>query len=77
MILLYNSLQVFLNTNLPTGFMELISVEKRLFELVQKEWDEIEEIGITHSQQAQKDVSNTFFVVLNGVEIIIYCISIE
>lgn len=39
--------------------MEIISVEKRLFELVQKEWDEIEEIGITHSQQAQKDVRNT------------------
>ena len=37
--------------------MELISVEKCLFELVQKEWDDMEVIGITHSQQTQKDVS--------------------
>jgi hypothetical protein len=37
--------------------MELIDVEKRLFELVQKEWDEMEVIGITNSQQTQKDVS--------------------
>ena len=45
-----------MNANQPTGFMELISVEKSLFELVQKEWDEMQVIGITHSQQTQKDV---------------------
>ena len=37
--------------------MELIHVEKSLLELVQKEWDEMDVIGITHSQQTQKDVS--------------------
>jgi hypothetical protein len=30
-----------------------------LFELVQQEWDDMEIIGITHSQQTQKDVSHS------------------
>ena len=49
-------LQVFLNANHLKGFLDVISIEKILFELIQKEWDHMDEIGICHSQQTQKDV---------------------
>ena len=44
--------------------MELIHVEKGLFELVQKEWDEMDAIGISHSQQTQKDVGHFTEIIL-------------
>ncbi|XP_028417505.1 uncharacterized protein LOC114541907 [Dendronephthya gigantea] len=55
-------LQIFLNASQPAGFMELINVEKCLFELIQKEWDNMEVVGIAHSQQTQKDLFSEVFV---------------
>lgn len=54
---------MFVNLSQPKGFMELISIEKSLLEVVQSEWDEMKVIGITHSQQTQKDVSLAVTVV--------------
>ena len=43
--------------------MEVISIEKCVFELIQREWDNMDVIGIFHSQQTQKDVRKTMDVV--------------
>ena len=39
----------------------MISLERRLYEVVQKEWDSQEPVGHSFAQQTQKDVSTASY----------------
>ena len=53
--------QMFIQIHKPKGTGEMISLERRLYEVVQKEWDSQEPIGHSFAQQTQKDVSTAFY----------------
>ena len=52
-------LQMFIQIHNPKITGEIISLERHLYEVVQKEWDNQEPTGHSFAQQTQKDVSNT------------------
>ena len=52
---------MFIQIHKPKSTGEMISLERRLYEVVQKEWDSQEPIGHSFAQQTQKDVSTAFY----------------
>lgn len=50
---------MFIQIHNPKSTGEIISLERRLYEVVQKEWDSQEPTGHSFAQQTQKDVSTT------------------
>ena len=50
---------MFIQIHKPKSTGEIISLERRLYEVVQKEWDSQEPTGHSFAQQTQKDVSIT------------------
>ena len=48
---------MFIQLHKPKSTGEIISLERRLYEVVQKEWDSQEPTGHSFAQQTQKDVS--------------------
>ncbi|XP_068750634.1 uncharacterized protein [Montipora capricornis] len=59
---LQNALKVFIQLHKPKCTGEVISLEHRLFEAVQKEWDNQEPTGHSFAQQTQKDLFSEVFV---------------
>ena len=53
--------QMFIQLHKPKSTGEIISLERRLYEVVQKEWDSQEPTGHSFAQQTQKDVSTICF----------------
>ena len=49
--------QIFIQIHKPKSAGEIISLERRLYEVVQKEWDSQEPTGQSFALQTQKDVS--------------------
>lgn len=47
----------------PKSTGEIISLERRLYEVVQKEWDSQEPTGHSFALQTQKDVSITCYAI--------------
>ena len=52
---------MFIQIHKPKSTGEMISLERRLYEVVQKEWDSQEPVGHSFAQQTQKDVSTAFY----------------
>ena len=52
---------MFIQIHTPKSTGEIISMERRLYEVVQKEWDAQEPTGNSFAQQTQKDVSTTSY----------------
>ena len=50
---------MFIQIHKPKTTGEMISLESRLFEVLQKEWENQEPTGHSFAQQTQKDVSST------------------
>ena len=51
--------QMFIQIHKPKSTGEIISLERRLYEVVQKEWDSQEPTGHSFALQTQKDVSTS------------------
>ena len=45
----------------PDTMVEQVMLEKHMLEMVVKEWNTLEEMGSSYTQQAQKDVSIIIF----------------
>lgn len=52
---------MFIQIHKPKSTGEMISLERRLYEVVQKEWDSQEPIGHSFAQQTRKDVSTASY----------------
>ena len=57
---------MFIQLHKPKSTGEIISLERRLYEVVQKEWDSQEPTGHSFAQQTQKDVSTVCYDLLNS-----------
>ena len=53
---------MFIQLHKPKSTGEIISLERRLYEVVQKEWDSQEPTGHSFAQQTQKDVSTICYM---------------
>ncbi|CAH3180891.1 unnamed protein product [Porites lobata] len=58
---LQNALKMFIQIHKPKSTGEMISLERRLYEVVQKEWDSQEPVGHSFAQQTQKDLFSEVF----------------
>lgn len=58
---------MFIQIHNPKSTGEIISLERRLYEVVQKEWDNQEPTGHSFAQQTQKDVSSQSVLITNLV----------
>lgn len=45
------------NINRPANILEQIQLEKRLFEMILVEWEEMDSLGASYSQNVKRDVS--------------------
>ncbi|XP_074637432.1 uncharacterized protein LOC141895506 [Acropora palmata] len=59
---LQNALKMFIQIHKPKTTGEMISLESRLFEVLQKEWENQEPTGHSFAQQTQKDLFSEVFV---------------
>lgn len=59
---LQNALKMFIQLHKPKSTGEIISLERGLYEVVQKEWDSQEPTGHSFAQQTQKDLFSEVFV---------------
>ena len=57
---------MFIQLHKPKSTGEIISLERRLYEVVQKEWDSQDPTGHSFAQQTQKDVSTVCYDLLNS-----------
>lgn len=60
---------MFIQIHNPKSTGEIISLERRLYEVVQKEWDNQEPTGHSFAQQTQKDVSSQSFLITNLISL--------